>query len=205
MILTSSYSRIQADSPESFLGWRHFIHELNQFLNKNVTKDTQGLEYAVLGSSQESGIHPDQAVIQVYTGKEDSPGYNPEKLISGTKYFLGEHGLKILKAYQDHDVWETLVSGLPIYNRPQSYQGIKNTWMKNHLLYGDIIDVRQVGVETEPGVFKLNSFIPGIQYVDPEEEKFIFSIGKDKESGEIFAAYDTRFYGDDDYETLYLH
>jgi hypothetical protein len=76
--------------------------------------------------------------------------------------------------------------------------------MKNALISGTVIDVRQVGVEIKPGVFKLTHYVPSTQYVDPEEEQFIFSIGKDKETGEIFAAYDTRFYGDDDYETLYL-
>jgi hypothetical protein len=203
MILTSSYTRVQANSSESFLGWQHFIHELNLFLNKNVTKDTHGLTYVTLGNSAywES---PDKPLIQVFTGQEPPLDYDPMKLVSGTKYFLGEHGIKILKAHQEEDTWDAVISGLSKYERPETYQNIKNTWMKKELLSGTVIDVRQVGVEIEPGVFKLTHFVPETQYVDPEKEQFIYSIGKDRETGDILAAYDTRFYNDDDYETLYL-
>jgi hypothetical protein len=97
-----------------------------------------------------------------------------------------------------------LLEGLPRYRRP-SYQKVQNTWMRDSLRAGRVIDVRQVGVEVEPGVFRLTKFIPDVTYVDPKTERFLLSIGRDRNSGEVLGAFDQRFYQNPDYECLYLH
>ena len=96
------------------------------------------------------------------------------------------------------------VNGLNTYEAPEGHGQMRNQWMKKALQSGEAVDVRMVGVEAEPGVFRLDGFIDGVTYVDAQEEMFIQSIGKDLERGEILAATDSRFYQNDDYECIYL-
>jgi hypothetical protein len=98
-----------------------------------------------------------------------------------------------------------MVSGISKFEEPAHHRTIKNTWMKSALRSGEALDVRMIGMEVEPGVFRLTEFIPEVTYVDGEDEAFIQSIGKDLESGEILAAVDGRFYNNEDYECIYLH
>jgi hypothetical protein len=148
----------------------------------------------------------DSAVLDVYFGEGGEYNIDPDKLINGVKYFLGEMGIQIQsiqKRPEESDVLVT-VSGISMFEEPYHHKKMKNTWMRNALRSGDAIDVRVIGVEVEPGVFRLNEFIPDVDYVDAEDEVFIYSIGKGLESGEILASVDTRFYMNEDYECIYL-
>lgn len=66
------------------------------------------------------------------------------------------------------------------------------------------LDVRVIGKEVEPGVFELEAFLPEVDYCDAQTESWIWSIGRRKSDGKIFAAVDTRYYLDDAYECLWL-
>jgi len=188
----------------TFLGWRHFLHELNSFVNEYIRKQPgDPLTFVTLHGEPEK----DSAVLNVYVGEGERHNTDPEKLINGISYFLEEMGIKRQSIRQrpgEPDSILVTISGISKFEEPAHHKNIKNTWMKNALRSGNAIDVRMLGVEVEPGVFRLSEFIPEVQYVDAEDEDFIRSIGKDLESGEILAAIDTRFYNNEDYECLYL-
>jgi hypothetical protein len=192
--------------PEStFLGWRHFLHELNKFVNEYIRKQPgDPLTFVTLHGESKK----DSAVLNVYIGENEHYNTDPEKLINGVKYFLGEMGIQVQSIQRrpgESDSMLVAVSGISKFEEPAHHGTIKNTWMKNALRSGDAIDVRMTGVEVEPGVFRLTEFISEVTYVDGEDEAFIQSIGKDLESGEILAATDGRFYQNDDFECIYLH
>jgi hypothetical protein len=203
MKMSRDFTRIKA-AESSYLGWTHFLNDLNQFINQKVRHKDDGVHYVSLRGEPQRN----RAILSVYTAPNQ--GHDPQKLLSATRYFLGENGIKIISEEEDdHPSLQgesvlLTVTGLNRYSLPDHFRNIKNTWMRNALSNGTAIDVREIGFEVEPGVFRLTEFIPGVEYVDSSEEAFIWSIGKDLESGEIYAATDTRFYQDDDYECLYL-
>jgi hypothetical protein len=191
--------------PEStFLGWRHFVHELNQFVNKHVrNKPDDNLTFVTI----QTPIEKNHAILDLYVGEPEEYGIDPKKLVTAVQYFVREMDMKMDSVERRPDEPDNIlvsVSGLSRFEEPSHYKNIKNLWMKNALMVGDAIDVRTTGVEVEDGVFKLNEFVPGIKYVDSENEQFIQSIGKDRSSGEMLASLDTRFYEDPEYECVYL-
>jgi hypothetical protein len=82
---------------------------------------------------------------------------------------------------------------------------MRNRPMAHALATGKCLDVRKVGepVDGRSDLFKLNGFIDGVDYCDAENEMWIWSIGKDKQTGDIFAATDARFYSANDLEAEY--
>ena len=81
---------------------------------------------------------------------------------------------------------------------------MRNKSMEQKLAQLDALDVREIGIEVEPGVFELKRFTEDIDYCDAQNEQWIWSIGKRKSDSKIFASVDTRFYGDPGYECLWL-
>lgn len=80
-----------------------------------------------------------------------------------------------------------------------------NLKMQEMIDAGECVDVRKVGVEIEPGIFKLPQFFEGVDYADSKTERWIWSIGRARNTGEIFASYGTEFYGhEEEYECLWL-
>jgi hypothetical protein len=69
---------------------------------------------------------------------------------------------------------------------------------------GEAIDVRSVGVEVQPGVFRLASYVPGYDYCDARKEVWMMSIGRHLRTGEFFAARDARYETDPEYECVWL-
>jgi hypothetical protein len=65
-------------------------------------------------------------------------------------------------------------------------------------------DVREIGEHIAPGLFKLNKFEEDADYRDKLTDRPVWSIGKSKKTGEIFAALDVRFYENSYYECLWL-
>jgi hypothetical protein len=94
-----------------------------------------------------------------------------------------------------------LVAGSRRYQRADL---MKNRAMQRKLDAGEAFDVRRVGEEIEPGVFRLVDFILDVDYCDAQNEVWIFSIGEQIRSGEIHAATDTRFYQNPDYKCVWL-
>jgi len=189
---------------KTFLGWRDFLHKLNRFVNEFVRKQPEDpLEFVTIHGEPQEG----SAILDVYSGDSERHGFSPEKLLNGVRYFLGEMGINIEAIQQkpgEPDSQLVTVSGISKYEEPEHHKTLKNQWMRRALQSGDAIDVEQIGVEVEPGVFRLTEFTPGIQYVVAKDETFIYSIGKDNESGEFLAAEDDRFYQNPDYECVYL-
>lgn len=67
--------------------------------------------------------------------------------------------------------------------------------MQEKLKNGEALDVTVIGspVEGQPGVWKLESYLEGLDYCDGNSETWIYSIGFDPKTNEFFAASDYRF------------
>lgn len=82
-------------------------------------------------------------------------------------------------------------------------ENLKNRAMARAIINEGCIDLS--GCErTDRGEYILPDFIENRDYCNAETEEWIWSIGRDKETGEILAAHDTRFYGHPSYECLWL-
>ena len=66
------------------------------------------------------------------------------------------------------------------------------------------IDVRRQGFEIKSGVFRLQNFVDGAEYKDVLNNRYIWSIGRNLHDGRVEAAIDTRYYGDPNWECLFL-
>jgi hypothetical protein len=187
-----------------FLGWNHFLNELNKFVNEHVRKQPgDPLTFVTLKGEPTKG----SAILSIYTEDPEKWGFTPEKMVQAVKYFAGEMGIEVGREGVDPENPDSVlvvVKGLPTYEAPENHHNLRNLWMKKALASGEAVDVRMVGIETEPGVFRLDGFIDGVKYVDSQNEQSVHSIGKDLESGEILASLDDRFYQNPDYECIYL-
>ena len=67
-----------------------------------------------------------------------------------------------------------------------------------------VVDVRRQGVEIKAGVFRLQRFIDGADYKDVLNNRWVWSIGRNVHDGRVEAAIDTRYYGDPNWECLFL-
>jgi hypothetical protein len=209
---------IEEQLPEPmFMGWNDFLYELNKFINHHVHKIPEdklehGLHYITLHNASESTTK-DSAELEISLEKYDSPTYpegTEKKRLAAVKYFITSMGMqinKITKSRHPSTPNDLIlhVSGLPKYETP-NYQHVQknNPYMHQSLTTGRMIDVQQIGVEIEPGVFRLNKFIPDVEYVDSNAGKYIYSIGRHHATGEIFAAFDGRYYDNPDYECVFL-
>ena len=194
-----------------FMGWKHFLNELNTFVNAHVRKQPGDPVQFIVFQGEPT---EEEAILHFYLSEaQERYGFDPQKMLSAARYFIGEMGPDIVAEGQDPEDppnWLMKLNNLQVYEQPEGHRNIKNTWMKNALKNGTAIDVNMVGMKTsDPGVYKLTEFTEGVNYVDAETEQFIQSIGKDRDTGEILASLDTRFYQDpeyqDEYECIYLH
>jgi len=77
--------------------------------------------------------------------------------------------------------------------------------VKGYVARGEALDVRTIGETTcDDGVYRLRSFTEGVDYCDLTTGRWIWSIGRHKATGEICASIDTRFYGNDEWECVWL-
>lgn len=81
---------------------------------------------------------------------------------------------------------------------------MNNLAMQRAIDDGDALDVQHIGTEVEPGVFELRSFEDAVDYCDSDNERWIWSIGRELTTGRVLAAYDTRFYQHPDFTCLWL-
>jgi len=82
-----------------------------------------------------------------------------------------------------------------------------DTIMKRLIENGDAIDVRNIGNEVYPGMYRLGKYVEcgyGFDYCDSVRGVWIYSIGINKRTGNIFASVDTEFYMNSDYECVWL-
>jgi len=77
--------------------------------------------------------------------------------------------------------------------------------MQHYIDSNEALDVRTVGEVTDvEGVYRLHAFSEGVDYCDVVTGRWIWSIGRNKATGEILAAVDTRFYGAPEFECVWL-
>lgn len=76
--------------------------------------------------------------------------------------------------------------------------------MQEKLNSGMCVDVTAIGTELEDGTFELRSYKDGWDYCHAETGRWVWSIGRRKSDGRIQAAFDERFYKNDDYECIWL-
>lgn len=79
-----------------------------------------------------------------------------------------------------------------------------NKAMERKLAEKEALSVLNLGKEIAPGLYELSTFIDDVDYCDPIKEYWIWSIGKHKDTGQIFAATDARFYQNQDFICLWL-
>jgi hypothetical protein len=192
--------RLWIESDHAFHSSRELAEKISLFLQK--TKVTPGHHVEADGPK---GIK----FYPTSLPKEAVP-----KAINAIKYIMGEMGVAFkelgwerpLEDDRDYDHYRFTVD-MPHYEKPD-YSRLRNPELRKRLVSGEVLDVRQMGVEEEPGVFRLNNFVDGHDYADSETEAWIWSIGRHKNTGEIFAAYDGRYYNPNDedfeYETLFV-
>lgn len=90
------------------------------------------------------------------------------------------------------------------------YSGMRNLRMAEKLTAGEALDVRVVGTDASArgpafvGVFELAEYVDDIDYCDAQEERWIWSIGRERATGEVYAALDARFYQNPAFDCLWL-
>jgi hypothetical protein len=78
-----------------------------------------------------------------------------------------------------------------------------NRRMAEKLLASEAIDVSKCPRNSN-GDFILTAFQEDVDYCDAEREEWIWSIGRDRKSGEILASTSGKFYQNPSYECLFL-
>lgn len=88
---------------------------------------------------------------------------------------------------------------------------VRNLAMRRKLEKGDALDVEEMLATAPPepgdlyrGTFHLDRFVDDADYCVASTEQWIWSIGRRKSDGEIFAALDSRFYNHPDFNCLWL-
>ena len=81
---------------------------------------------------------------------------------------------------------------------------MQNLAMQEMLQKGEALSVVREGVQLEDGLFQLRRFVEGKDYCDPVRERWVWSIGKNFLTGQIYAAFDTRFASNPTWECLFV-
>lgn len=81
---------------------------------------------------------------------------------------------------------------------------MENLAMLRKLKIGEALNVLVEGKKLSSSMYELHRFVEDKDYCDPLAERWIWSVGRRFSDGKIFAATDTRFYGDPNYECLFL-
>ena len=79
-----------------------------------------------------------------------------------------------------------------------------NLQMQRMLVSGQALDVLREGRMIQPGLYQLSRFVDNKDYCDSKNEWWIWSVGKNVFDNRIMASTDTRFYGDPNWECLFL-
>jgi len=75
--------------------------------------------------------------------------------------------------------------------------------MQEKLQSGDAIDLSDCK-RTPDGDYIVTNFVEGVDYCDTKTESWIWSIGKNLETGQVVASTSTKFYGDPNYKCVWL-
>jgi hypothetical protein len=81
---------------------------------------------------------------------------------------------------------------------------MRNQAMRRALDAGECLDVLKEGQRIQEGLYRLKRFVEDVDYCDSELEQWIWSIGLEKETGEIYASNGTTFYQNEKFKCLFL-
>jgi hypothetical protein len=178
--------------------------DLNAFLEAKVQ--------AVHGTGQSALAYAEPGRI-TYLGDELDPRQT-RSVLKAILYFLGEAGVKVVgppfrsPEYSSKKWWIIPIGPLPDVETVHGYRNLKNPEMARRLRSREAVDVDRIGFEIKPGVWRLTEFIDDVDYASSKHAEWIYSIGRDRQTGEYFAALDGRFYRphdpDFEYETVWL-
>lgn len=84
------------------------------------------------------------------------------------------------------------------------WQSLQNFSMAEKLSTHECLSVLDEGEAIGGGLYKLRRFVDGRDYCDPEQEAWIWSIGRNRATGEIFASTNSGLYQDEAWECLFL-
>ncbi len=89
------------------------------------------------------------------------------------------------------------------------YPGLGNRAMARKLASGEAVDLALAGVvvagsDERPTLVQLAAFFPSLDYCYAPTESWVWSIGRELHTGRVLAAFDARFYGNTDFECLWL-
>lgn len=83
---------------------------------------------------------------------------------------------------------------------------MNNLAMQEKLASGECLDLNVIGEEQPDGTYEIRpgEFKEDVDYCDAEDERWVWSIGRRLSDGRVFASFDTRFYGTEEYKCLWL-
>lgn len=84
------------------------------------------------------------------------------------------------------------------------WRSLRNKAMAEKLSTFAALSVLREGEAIGGGLYKLRRFAEGRDYCDPALEAWIWSIGRNRATGEIFASTNTGLYQDEAWECLFL-
>lgn len=191
---------------ENFLNKKEIQNKINQIINSSVLKNVNSDKTNYIDIDEKSNI------VNIYIGERNNLSKElKQTLINAVTYYLKDLGCIIENGYVDPTEpysYKIKIISYPKFDSNDHWKNVTNPEAKKRLYNGQAIDIVDIGIETEPGVWKLNKFIDDTDFYDTKNNKWIWSIGKDKNTGEIFASVDARFYDpnneDFEYETIWL-
>lgn len=84
------------------------------------------------------------------------------------------------------------------------WSGMRNKNMAEKLSTHYALSVLDEGEAIGGGLYKLQRFVEDRDYCDPQQEEWIWSIGRNVTTGEIIASTSGGLYLDEDYKCLFL-
>jgi hypothetical protein len=183
------------ENNEHFYGVKHLENELNKLINKTLFKVEDGPHYATIDRDDERNAD----FVFIYTQGISTK----DKIIAATKYFLQDLGVSIGKPIDVDEGVEIPIISYPRYQQnPGQWDNI-NPAAKMYLNKGKAIDVSDLGFEVHPGIWKLNKFIPNVDYFDSKNDKWIVRIVKDLNHDDILATTSDKLPKNSDFNTEY--
>jgi hypothetical protein len=86
----------------------------------------------------------------------------------------------------------------------KEWKSLRNKRMAEKLTDGRALSVLAIGDSIGGGLYKLREFVDDVDYCDPAAEAWIWSIGRNRATGEIFASTSGGLYQDEAWECLWL-
>lgn len=80
---------------------------------------------------------------------------------------------------------------------------MRNLRMAEKIAKGEAIDISSCE-RNKDGDYILKRFVGNVDYCDGSTEEWIWSIGRDRQTGEILASTTTKFYQNPSFECLFL-